>query len=338
MDNWNEIDILEQALSEAVTDYDVTPLTLGESGAFLARVSGKTKSGNMFSVVIKSRMGKTAHAALWYCPDPGLLDREIHVYDLLKRLDLPHAHVLAQIYTDSSHWTIVLEDLAEQYRLLDRNYEFTTADRQAIIDTYALIHSRTMNLYDPIMDHLQPEEGSQVDASTADEMLETFASFEIESHRMNPDEFRESTDILFHLREKWRSEPRCLAFNDFYQTNVALPQEEPGYAVLFDWELAGCSLPQFDALNAGFAEGDELIYYIERMKALGMEIDSDKFKSGLHYARLCGSFYTLWLLHLKLKADPSGRLPSWMRSGAIDSLSGGLIKQARNAIILSCHI
>ena len=141
----------------------------------------------------------------------------------------------------------------------------------------------------------------------------------------------EASDILFDLRRQWPDEPRCLVFSDFYHDNLALPKSGSEYAVLFDWELAAYGLPQFDMLNAGFADNDRLAYYLTRMREMGMELDRDRLEAGLGYARLCGSFFMLWLLHLKLKADRDGRLPAWMRAGAAGLFAGGLIEQARQA-------
>jgi hypothetical protein len=162
-------------------------------------------------------------------------------------------------------------------------------------------------------------------------MLDVLSDLELDSCRLNSDEFRESADILLELRERWRDEPRCLTFSDFYQTNVALPKAESGHAVLFDWELAGWSMPQFDAMNAGFDNGDRLEYYLDCMRSLGVDIDADRFQAGLRYARLSESFYTLWLLHLKLKADPADQLPSWMHSAGRGHFAGGLVRLAREA-------
>ena len=71
--------------------------------------------------------------------------------------------------------------------------------------------------------------------------------------------------------------------------------------------------------------------YLDGLGSLGTEIDRTRFKAGLQYAKLSASFYILWLLHLKLKADPGGSLPSWMHHLAREYLAGGLLHQARDA-------
>ena len=331
MQEWHDEDLLAQALGERVTEFDVSPLTQGESGVLVARVTGRRADGEQFSVIVKSRQGEPVHAALWYARDAGITDREYHVYDLLERLDLPRACALAREYVDAGHWTLILEDLAQNYRLPGPDYTFTEADWPSIINTYAKIHARTRGMSGPILERLQPEEGSQADTRSMREMLDALSGFEVDSQRLRPEEFWEASAILLELREKWRDERRCMVFSDFYPANLALPKPGSEYAVLFDWELAAFGLPQFDILNAGFTDDEKLDRYFLCMRALGAGIDPDKLKAGLGYARLCASFYTLWLLHLKLKADPQGPLPSWMRSGAADLFSGGLIRLARDA-------
>jgi len=327
---WSHDELLQEALGEKPAETKITPLTGGNSGVLVARVQGITTGGKPFSVVMKSRGSDRPHAALYYVDDAGMLDREYQVYALLERLGLPHARVLARRYAGPCDWALILEDLTVRYVLPASDYVFSEADRNRIIDTYALIHSRTMGI-DYQAASLQFEDGSEVTAHVAGEMLETVGGFEIDGIHLKPDDFDYALSILLECRIRWTGESRCLLYTDFHQTNVALPRDGTGYAVLFDWELARFGLPQFDALNAGFSDDTGLAKYAERMAAHGGKVDMQKFKAGLKYAGLSAVFYTLWLLHKKLQKDPDGRLPNWMRGLVKELFEGGLVARARRA-------
>jgi len=322
-------DLVGEALGYSPVEVNVTPLTLGNSGVSVVRLHGKTASGGEFSVVVKARANSQPHAALWYVEDKDALDREYLVYGILERLALPHPRILARRYGGPSDWTLVLEDLAERYRLPETGCMFSQSNRNSVIDTYALIHSKTMGI---ALRETCPlhEEGSEVTADVAKEMLGTLGAFEIDGARLKPDEFDYALSILLECRTRWADEPRCLVYGDFHHTNVALPRNEGGHAVLFDWELARAGLPQFDALNAGFADEAGLARYAETMQANGVKIDLARFRAGLKYAELSAVFYTLWLLHTKLKKDSHGRLPNWMRRLAKELFEGGLAARARD--------
>lgn len=322
--------LVAEALDEAIGEVHITALTGGNSGVSVKRVTGATDCGRTFSVVVKERHSHLPHAALWYAQDHAGLDREYRVYQMLEQLDLPHAKVLARRYESPGSWILVLEDLAEHYVLPGADRSFTESDKFSIIDTYALIHSRTVGT-DMGPAGLQPEEGSEVTAASAADVLNTLSGFEIDSVCLRPNEFDYALAILLKCRTQWADEPRCLVFSDFHQTNVALPADSAGQAILFDWELARIGLPQFDALNAGFADDAGLIRYAERVSQYGGHVDLTRFRAGLRYAELSGVFYTLWLLHLKLNSDPGRRLPKWMGHLAMDLFSGGLVARARAA-------
>lgn len=327
------VDLLEEAVSEQVRDVDFCKISVGDSGALVYRIKGMMESGRSFSVVSKSRKTESINSALWYCQDSAMIDREYHVYELLERLNLPHAEVLAKQYNAPHDWTLILEDLTENYVLLTPDEQFTEAHREMTIKTYAAIHAATLGLSDnsePIINKLAPEEGSIVDASILEDMIEVFFDSNFKE-QFDQHDFREAAAVLFSVRAIWQYAPRCLTFNDFYQTNVAFPKSGTGYAVLFDWELAGLGLPQFDALNAGFT--NELSSYFECLCSNGVEVDIDKYNSGLGYAELCAVFSALRLLYLKLKSDPNGRIPLWMQSIARNSFSGGLIAKAREVLL-----
>ncbi|MCX6344937.1 MAG: hypothetical protein NT018_07665 [Armatimonadetes bacterium] len=325
--------LLQEAFGESPVESKVSPITLGNSGVSVARVTGKTEDGTAFSVVVKARTNSKAHAALWYAEDPGAADREYRVYELLEELDLPHAAVLAKRYDGPDNWAIVLEDLANRYHLPKADHAFSEADRNSIIHTYSLIHSRTTGI-DFGSVRLQHEDGSEVTAEVAEQMLETLGGFDIDGYRLNSAEFYQSVSVLLSYRQELAAEPRCLIYSDFHQTNVALPRNGVGQAILFDWELARVGLPQFDALNAGFADEAGLAMYFEMMQTNGVKINPARFKVGLKYAELSGVFYTLWLLYLKLQKDPGGRLPKWMSSLAMELFNGGL--SARASAVSEC--
>lgn len=330
--------LLEAAVGRKLDSFEVTEVPRGNSGTLTARVTCRSDGADI-SVFVKSRRTRRTHTALWYSEDAGLIDREYCVYRLLGGLDVPRARVLSSHYESASDWTLVLEDLAEHYMLPDDAYVLTDRDQECIVRTYAAIHSASYRLFRdcrcPAMACLQPEEGSQVDTTTAPDMLHTLDEFSIESRSLNPSEFERAFAVLLACRTKWEGKPRCLVFNDFDLGNVALPQRDGEFAVLFDWELAGLSLPQFDLVNIGHGNHspmDEAVrYYLKLLAEYGVRVEVDEFRAGLAYAALSMNFYVLWLLHLKLRADPDGRAQTWMRNIAAGLFSGGLLDSARQA-------
>lgn len=321
--------LLEQALGCSVDACDCVPINQGNSGALVARITGCITTGKSFSAVLKSRRSECIHKALWYSQDNVMIDREYHLYGLLEDRCIPHACILARSYDAPSDWNLLLEDLDQDYVLPPLDYQFSESEQDLIIATYVELHSRTFGIdREPIAEYLQVEEGQQVNEATAEQMIDTFnrSTFEF-----SVDEFRQAVGILLKIRDHWRDAPRCLVFNDFYPGNVALPKSGNGYAVLFDWELAGVGLPHFDLINLGFHRERSTAIYTEQMQRRGLKLDMEKFREQFAYADLSMHFYTLWLLHLKLQADPEGRLPGWMQNIASSLFGGRLILMARQA-------
>jgi len=115
-----------------------------------------------------------------------------------------------------------------------------------------------------------------------------------------------------------------------------LPLKEGLPALLFDWELAGVGLPQSDLINICYGRDEfdlekTMPLYLDKMAARGVYFDRSRFLASMSYARLQGSFYVLWLLHLKLMADPEGDLPCWMRTISEGLLKGDILNQAEEA-------
>lgn len=327
-----ELDIrnlLEQALGDSINDYVSAPIKEGNSGALVVRITGHTAGGQDFSFVLKSRRSECIHGALWYSQDHAMIDREYRLYTLLEDYSIPHARVLARSYNAPHNWSLLLEDLVQSHVLPPPEHQFSEAEQDAVISTYVEMHSRTFGVdHGPAAEYLQVEEGQQVDEVTASQMEETFIN---SSFEFSADDFSRAVGILLLLRERWQEEPRCLVFNDFYPGNVALPKSWNGYAVLFDWELAGVGLPQFDLINVGFDRERTISCYVEQMRTCGVDIETEKFRELFAYAELSMSFHALWLLHLKLQADPEGRLPGWMQNIASSLFDGRLLSMALQA-------
>lgn len=340
MKDFYEIDLLEKIFGEKILEFNIYEIPHGNSGTLTARITGKLKKEE-FSVVVKSRRNSPMHRALWYVQDQRIMDREYHVYELLERLKVPHARVLARRYKAANDWALVLEDLIKEYTLPDANYNFSEYDQNIIIETYAAIHSASLSIslqkMGGTVKYLQPEESSQVNETTAEQMLETFHRFLSGTYQLSTLRFKESVSILLDCRKLWHNAPRSLVYNDFYPTNIALPKTIEGHAILFDWELAGIGLPQFDLINLCYDRSEfnlnrVMKQYIGRVKEKGLQINIDEFKAGMEYSNLCSNFYALWLLHLKLQADPTGKLPKWMSSQAEKLFSGELIRSAQKAV------
>ncbi len=315
-----------------------TEVTEGNGGTIKGFFAADTAKG-VLRAFVKGRRSTQIHEALWYTDDQGLLAREYHVYSLLARLDAPHARVMASRYDGPSRWTLVLEDLSCDYVLgsgegADLSWDALTS----AIDSYARVHSACLKAESfanaPERNWLQPEEGSQVDIECGRNMWETFACNGITASGIGREEFRASVETLCACRDKLCDYERVLVFNDFHPTNVAFPKAG-GPAVLFDWELAGIGLPAFDILNVSYGLGpswDAIVdLYCDKMADADVRVDPNAWSHTVAYAKLSGAFYALWLLHTKLKVDPDGRLPRWMRTEASSLLSGKLVSLAEEA-------
>jgi hypothetical protein len=72
-------------------------------------------------------------------------------------------------------------------------------------------------------------------------------------------------------------------------------------------------------------------YYLECLAQQKIGVDRERFINGMRYAHLSTNFYTLWLLYLKWKADPGGKLPGWMSRISAELFDGELIRLAKDA-------
>lgn len=333
------ISLLKEAYGRKVESPKLETLSPGNSGLFKARITGSA-NGQRFSAMVKVRQGEAVHAALWYAKDSGIVDREYRLYELLERLRVPHARILARRYDSPTEWALLMEDLCIRYVMLENKHCFSEAEQDIIVGTYAAIHHASRSaprLMTEAMGFLAPEEGSQVDVRSAEKMCAVLRGAQFGSHRLLQQDFRKACSILFEGRQRWKQEPRVLVFNDFHPSNVALPEPGGEYAILFDWELAGIGFPQFDLQNfwtGRDVDRDRLVaVYIDRSQRLGTDINIDRFMSVMPYAELCRQFYTLWMLYLKLVAEPGGKLTKWMRFHSQQLFSGGLIRLAQEALV-----
>ena len=327
--------LLSEAFGKTAEILNVEILPRGNSGLFKARITGSANR-RRFSAVVKARQDTADHAALWYAKDSRIVDREFRVYELLEHLRVPHARILARCYDSPTKWALLMEDLREGYVMLADDYRFSTVEQEIIAKTYATIHNASRSapqLMVAAEDFLAPEEGSQVHAGSIEKMWEVLREAQIGGHRLSRQDFLNSCSVLFEGRERWKGESRVLVYNDFHPSNVALPKLEQEYAVLFDWELAGIGFPQFDLQNfwtdRDVDRGRILSVYLDHSKG----IDFDRFMSVMPYAELCRQFYTLWLLYLKLEADPGGKLPSWLRLHSERLFSGELARLAGEVLL-----
>ena len=330
--------LVEESLEVRLSEPSLIEVKEGNGGTLKAFFAASAEQ-LQFTAFVKARRSPGIHKALWYTFDQKMLAREYHVYHLLKRLRVPHARIIASRYQEPTRWTLVLEDLRSGYVLPKSDNQLLSEDAiESLLDTYVRIHSTCLHT-GAINESaegtwLQPEEGTQVDDRCGREIWETLSAASMTTRSVNPSQFAKSVEVLCKCRDTLLGCERTVAFNDFHVTNVAFPRAN-GPAVLFDWELAGAALPAFDIINLTY--GREQIHdkivslYLSKMADTGIRIDRDVWRRGIAYARLSSAFYALWLLHMKLQADPDGRLPGWMRSESSELLSGKLISLTRKA-------
>ncbi len=329
------IHLLRQAYGETVENFNVETLPRGNSGLFKARITGSANR-RRFSTVVKSRQDTAVHRALWYAEDSGIADREYHVYELLEHLGVPHARILTRYYDSPTKWALLMEDLCERYVMLADDHRFSKVEQEIIIRTYAAIHNASRSapqLMTAADDFLAPEEGSQADAESAEKMWEVLRGAQFGGHRLSRQDFSSACTVLFEGRERWKGASRVLVYNDFHPSNVALPKLGQEFAILFDWELAGTGFPHFDLQNF-WTDRDvdrerTLRVYLDHAR----EVNVDLFMSVMPYAELCRQFYTLWLLYLKLEADPGGKFPTWLRLHS-ERLFGGELAGSAEGVLL----
>lgn len=198
------IHLLKEAYRETVQDLELGPLPTGNSGLFKARLTGSA-NGRRFSAIVKARQGKAVHAALWYAKDSGIADREYRVYELLKHLRVPHARILARRYDSPTKWILLMEDLRERYLMLENDHLFSEAEQEIIVGTYAAIHHANRSaprLMAEATGFLAPEEGSEVDAHSVEQMWEALQEVQFGSHQLSHQDFRKACSILFEGREQ----------------------------------------------------------------------------------------------------------------------------------------
>ena len=268
--------------------------------------------------------------------DSRIADREYRVYALLEHLRGPHARILTRYYDSPAKWALLMEDLCERYVMLADDHRFSEAEQEIIVRTYAAIHNAsrsTPQLMAAAEDFLAPEEGSQVDAGSVEKMWKVLREAQFGVHRLSQQDFSNACSVLFEGRERWKQESRVLVYNDFHPSNVALPKSGQEFAILFDWELAGIGLPQFDLQNFWTDRGVDRERILSVYFDHSQEVDIDRFMSVMPYAELCRQFYTLWLLYLKLEADPGGNLPMWLRLHSEGLFSGELARSAEKAVL-----
>ena len=327
--------LLREVYGETVEDFNMETLPRGNSGLFKARITGSANRRH-FSAVVKGREDTAVHEALWYAKDSRIAEREYHVYELLEHLRVPHARILARYYDSPTRWTLLMEDLCEQHVMLADDHLFSEVEQEIVASTYATIHNASRSapqLMAAARDFLAPEEGSQVDAGSVEKMWQVLGEAQIGGHRLSQQDFLNACSVLFEGRERWKGESRVLVYNDFHPSNVALPKLEQECAVLFDWELAGIGFPHFDLQNFWTDRDVDreriLSVYLDHSQG----IDFDRFVSVMPYAELCRKFYTLWLLYLKLEADPGGNLPMWLRLHS-ERLFGGELARLAGEVLL----
>jgi hypothetical protein len=327
--------LLAGASGSPVLNLELTALSEGFSGLTKARVTG-TIRGERFSYVVKAYA--PAHAALWFA-DEGIdhapADREYWVYELLETLGAPHAPIVARSYVAPTQWTLVMADLAQRYRLPIADQPFALVDQEAVSRAYAALHHASRMAPNQMImaaNFLAAEQGSQVTPTSAERMWRSFRGLVIGSARLAEPDFRVACGALWRGRQRWRTEPRVLVFNDFYWGNVALPRAGDESALLFDWELAGRGFAQCDLQNFWTdraVDRDQVIAtYLTQSHALGSRLEADHFRRLLPYAELCRSFYSLWLLHLQVTAHPTGALPDWMQRHGERLFAGDLARWA----------
>ncbi len=327
--------LLREAYGETVEDLNLETLSRGHSGLFKARITG-SENQRRFSAVVKARQGESVHAALWYAKDSRIADREYRVYELLEHLGVPHARILTRYYDSPTRWALLMENLRERYLMPADDHLFSEVEQEIIAATYATIHNASRSapqLMAAARDFLAPEEGSQVDAGSVEKMWQVLGEAQIGGHRLSQQDFSDACSVLFEGRERWKGESRVLVYNDFHPSNVALPKLGQEFAILFDWELAGIGFPHFDLQNFWTDRDVDreriLRVYLDHSR----EVDIDRFMSVMPYAELCRQFYTLWLLYLKLEADPGGKLPMWLRLHS-ERLFGGELARLAEGVLL----
>ena len=334
----NDLDLthlLTEAYGETTEVLSVETLPRGNSGVFKARITGSANRRH-FSAVVKARQDTAVHEALWYAKDSRIADREYRVYELLEHLGVPHARILTRYYDSPTRWALLMENLRERYLMPADDHLFSEVEQEIIAATYATIHNASRSapqLMAAARDFLAPEEGSQVDAGSVEKMWQVLGEAQIGGHRLSQQDFSDACSVLFEGRERWKGESRVLVYNDFHPSNVALPKLGQEFAILFDWELAGIGFPHFDLQNFWTdldVDRERILrVYLDHSR----EVDIDRFMSVMPYAELCRQFYTLWLLYLKLEADPGGKLPMWLRLHS-ERLFGGELARLAEGVLL----
>ena len=327
--------LLREAYGETVEDLNIETLPRGNRGLFKARITG-SPNRRRFSAVVKARQDTAVHEALWYAKDSRIADREYRVYELLEHLRVPHARILTRYYDSPTRWALLMENLCERYVMLADDRRFSEEEQEIIVRTYATIHSASRSapqLMAAAEDFLAPEEGTQVDAGSVEEMWKVLREAQFGVHRLSQQDFSNACSVLFEGRERWRQEPRVLVYNDFHPSNVALPKLEQELAILFDWELAGIGFPHFDLQNFWTDRDVDRERIIAVYLDHAQELDIDRFMSVMPYAEFCRQFYTLWLLYLKLEADPGGNLPMWLSLHSERLFSGELARSAEKVLL-----
>ncbi len=160
--------------------------------------------------------------------------REIEMYRLLKRLDIPTVPVLGLGDT----W-LALTDLSvhPDWRLADESDASDPVIARALAAWYSLLHEKSVGC--PALNHLYRES----DALTAENLTLLMHRF-----AQGAPAFRYAREHLSDLHALIRAQETTLTYNDFFWTNMAVRRDKSA-ALMLDYNFMGAGWRMNDLRN-----------------------------------------------------------------------------------------
>ena len=231
------LDLLRQALGNNVQDChtELIKVALGWSRVYRVTLSRQGHS-NRESVIVKTMDPNGAATALE-------AERELSFYQIIHPelcIPKPEVYFLTTHQATGFH-VIVMEDLSPRYRFPEHPYQWTHAELQSVLHTYARLHTSGLHLQHT---WLAPRHESLLDFEKIPEQVAIVQGKGIWG------KLPELRDLIAYAREscqKYADEKMVLLHGDTTPANAALPEDlDSELAILVDWQDVSIGMPEFD--------------------------------------------------------------------------------------------
>ncbi len=302
------LDLIQQALGTHVQDCRVELIKTTLPWSLVYRVTLLTQGHSTYdSVIVKAINPEGPNEAMD-------AERELCFYKILHpQLDIPKPVIHFLTTDEVSGWhVIVMEDLSVTHRIPIHPYQWTRAELQSVLRTYAILH--TTEIF--TVEHwLNPRHESQLDFDAIPEQVAIVQRAGIWG------ELPQLSDLIAFARDsfkRYENTAITLLHNDTTPTNAPLPLDlESQPAMLIDWQDVGIGMPEMDLAyidlqpfeSARLIPRSELLSYYWHSRPDDIRPVDERNNRQLHADLVMALWLTRPASHVALHPYPEGTYP-----------------------------